>query len=208
MDKEKIVKYLKDDLKRSVVNDIGPFFKPEEKEGGFFAVPRLVLSYVDYLGVLYHGYNGKRDRHNRRIFSQSLYAKDFLRKFLGSVDNNYKLHGELLWEMYRNGTIHLYAPKVLKDKSSRIIGWIVYKGPRVAQIREETEAVIHLVPHRSPGQLDHVWQQPISIDSLYGDLISAIEGYAGIIPTSLDLQTNFRKSADALVEPEETDLTW
>lgn len=28
-------------------------------EGGYFAAPRLVLSYVDYLGALHHGYDGR-----------------------------------------------------------------------------------------------------------------------------------------------------
>jgi hypothetical protein len=55
MNLTKIVKYLTEDLKASVQNDVKPCLSLGRKEGGYFAVPRLVLSYVDYLGGLYHG---------------------------------------------------------------------------------------------------------------------------------------------------------
>ncbi|MDQ6864309.1 MAG: hypothetical protein M3044_10840 [Thermoproteota archaeon] len=93
MDDSKIVKYLIDDLKKSVENDVKPCLI---NEGGYFAVPRLVLSYVDYLGVLYHGYDGRKNGSNRRILSQAVYAKEFLKNIFGYIDSNYGLYGELL----------------------------------------------------------------------------------------------------------------
>jgi hypothetical protein len=207
MDTAKIIEYLIDDLKKSVENDIKPCLNPATKEGGYFAVPRLVLSYVDYLGVLYHGYDGRKDGSNRRILSQGVYAKEFLKDIFGYIDSNYKLYGELLWEIYRNGTIHLYSPKVLKDKNSdKTIGWLTHKGPRVAVLGDDESVVIHLVPHSLGKSL---WEQPISIICLYGDLVSAIERFADLIPKYPLLEQKFTQSANALVEPEETtNLTW
>jgi hypothetical protein len=207
MDAGKIAKYLINDLKKSVENDIKPCLNPCIKEGGYFAVPRLVLSYVDYLGVLYHGYDGRKDRSNRRILSQGMYAKEFLKDIFGCIDSNYKLYGELLWEIYRNGTIHLYSPKVLKDKkSNRTIGWLVYKGPRIAVFSPDESVLTHLVP-RSLGS--SLWEQPISIICLYGDLVFAIERYAELIPKDRLLEQKFMQSSNALVEPEEiANLTW
>jgi hypothetical protein len=207
MDSSKIVTYLIDDLKKSVINDIGPCRSPDKTEGGYFAVPRLVLSYVDYLGVLYHGYEGRRDKKtNKRILSDGKYAKDFLKEVFGSIDSDYKSHGDLLWEIYRNGAIHLYSPKVLRDKiSGSIIGWITYKGGKVGILPDETP-VIHLRPQFLN---DNTWALPLSIDCIYYDLISAIEKYAGLMPKTAILEEHFRQSANALVEPEETsNLKW
>ena len=137
-------------------------------------VPRLVLIYVDYLGVLYHGYDSTKAGSNRRKLSQGVYAKEFLKDIFGCIDSNYKLYGELLWEIYRNGTIHLYSPKVLKDKNSdKTIGWLTHKGPRIGVLGDDESLLRHLVPHDLGNSL---WEQPISIIvSLYEDLVSAIE---------------------------------
>jgi hypothetical protein len=61
--------YLVNDLLVSVVNDVSPCLNIGRSEGGYFGVPRLVLSYVDYLGTLHHGYDGARDRNGRRLWS-------------------------------------------------------------------------------------------------------------------------------------------
>jgi hypothetical protein len=180
MDSSKIVKYLKDELKVTAENEIEPSVKYGHEKGRMnFAVPRLVLSYVDYLGVLYHGYGGSRTTTNRRILSEAKYAKDFLKDVFGSIDPDYKLHGDLLWEIYRNGAIHLYSPKVLKDKTSgSIIGWITYTGGKVGILPDETP-VVHLLPQFLN---DNTWALPLSIDCLYDNLIAAVEKYAELIP--------------------------
>lgn len=61
MDISEICHYLEDDLKKSIVNDVKPVIKPNQKEGGYFWVTRLVLCYIDYLGTLYEGYHGIKD---------------------------------------------------------------------------------------------------------------------------------------------------
>jgi hypothetical protein len=119
----KILDYLTSDLKKSVINDVRSCLNLGHDEGGYFAVPRLVLSYVDYLGALYNGYNGKRnERTGKRIFTSGKYAEIFLNDIFGRIDPNYIEYNALLWEIYRNGTIHLYSPKILKNvNSSRTI---------------------------------------------------------------------------------------
>jgi len=136
MDVTKIVIYLADDLKKSAINDVKPCLNLNHEEGGYFGIPRLVLSYVDYLGALYNGYDGKIDKKTgRRIFAAVKYAKSFLNNIFGQIDPNYIKYGALLWEIYRNGTIHLYSPKILKDKNSnRAISWIAHKLDRTTQL--------------------------------------------------------------------------
>ena len=80
MDTSKIVNYLTKDLRKSVENDVYPCLSLGYDQGGFFVVPQLVLSYVDYLAALYNGYNGRMDRNKkRRIFTDGMYAKTFLK---------------------------------------------------------------------------------------------------------------------------------
>jgi hypothetical protein len=204
----KILDYLTSDLKKSVVNDVRPCLNLGHDEGGYFAVPRLILSYVDYLGALYNGYNGKRnERTGKRIFTSGKYAKILLNDIFGRIDPNYVKHNALLWEIYRNGTIHLYSPKILKNvNSSRTIGWIAHKEGRVCQLGSPYNFLsTHLVPHDLGNNR---WSQPISIKCLYQDLVSGIDKYALLISSDSKLQSRFVQTADALVDPEDTTLTW
>jgi hypothetical protein len=96
------------------MDDISPCLNLGHDEGGYFAVPRLVLSCVDYLGAFYNGYRGRKDRSGRRIFTDGKYSKAVLNDLFGQVDANYRTYSDLLWEIYRNSTIHLHSPKLLK----------------------------------------------------------------------------------------------
>jgi hypothetical protein len=206
MDVNKILDYLTKDLQKSVINDVQPCLNLGRDEGGYFGVPRLVLSYVDYLGALYKGYNGKREpKTGRRIFTSGKYAKMFLNDIFGQIDPNYVTHGALLWEIYRNGTIHLYSPKILKDvKSNRTIGWMAHKQDRVCQLSSSYNFLAtHLVPH---DHGNNRWSQPVSIKCLYQDLV--IDKYASSIFKDSISQSKFRQTADALLDPEDTKLTW
>jgi len=199
--------YLTSDLRVSVLNDVGPCVQPNQSSGGYFAVPRLVLGYVDYLGGLYHGYQGRLNR-GRRIFADSTYARVFLRDAFGQIDAHYRMYGNLLWEIYRNGTVHLYQPLTLQN-AGRVINWAVYKGPRSSQTRVQEAGVSTLVRHLEPSWIvmNH-WVQPVSIICLYEDLLQAIDTYSNMISRDSSLENKFRQVANALQVPEPTRLSW
>ena len=205
MTKNEIVDYLTKDLKISVLNDVKPCLQLTSSNGGYFAVPRLTLSYVDYLGALYNGYSGLTIK-GRRVFATSSCAKAFLENVFGTIDPNYKIYGALLWEIYRNGTIHLYAPLTLENQG-KTIEWSVHKGQRTEQILGPSKPIwaTHLVPiqYSRTG-----WLQPISIVCLYEDLLSAIDEYAKLISENSTLEQKFKQVADALQIPEHTSLKW
>jgi hypothetical protein len=120
----------------------------------------------------------------------------------------YSKYGDLLWEIYRNGTTHLYAPKILKDKNSgKTIDWITHKLDRIADLDPLYNfQAEHLVPH---DHGNNRWSQPLSIKCLYYDLISTIDKYSSLITQDHNLELRFRQTADALVEPEKTsNLKW
>lgn len=215
MSLEEIENYLLSDLKQSVIDDIGPVVQMWRGPGGYFAVPRLVLSYVDFLGSLYHGYNGLRDSRGRRIIAKSSYAKTFLKEVFSKVDTLYRDCSDLLYEMYRHGTIHLYQPKEFFDSQNRRISWYTYKGPRQAMLelkinvggQQRTLRIRgrHLTPLHVGNQ--H-WILPISINCLYEDLRDAIDKFVEMLRQNGSLVSKWNSTAQAILEPEEISMPW
>lgn len=207
---DEMVDYLLKDLSKSVVNDVKPCLQLGSEVGGFFAAPRLVLSYVDYFGALYHGYQG-RVSSGRRIFADSSYAKRFLRDVFGLIDKNYAAYGDLLWEIYRNGTVHLYEPLMLEN-GGKTMRWQIIKTPspdRTVSLPIGHDRAFLALTHLVPMQVEStVWIQPISTGCLYNDLLQVIEKYSELLRNDTVLQLRFRSVMDQLVIPVHTSLTW
>ena len=49
---------------------------------------------------------------------------------------------------------------------------------------------------------------PISLICLFDDLIAAIDLYASSIPRDSNLELKFQQTANALIDPEVTQLSW
>jgi hypothetical protein len=216
-DARRITEYLRDDLKESIKNDIGPILQPEKEEGGYFGVARLVLCYIDFLGALY---GGCEDKTNKRKIATPGKALCFIREVLGSVDRHYKEHqykdhqgkdhdnADLLYEMYRHGTVHLYAPKVLKRKQGgRELQWLLYKGEREKWVIADRRAVKvrHMQPITKDAESDWL---PVSINCLYDDLNAAIDEFCHRLQHQPELRRRWKSTAKALRDPEETPLSW
>jgi len=211
--------YILSDLKGSVIDDVWPCLNLGRKEGGVFGVPRLVLAYVDYLGVLYHGSDGSSvDGAGRRIFTKSEYAKTFLVEIFGAAHKDYKKYGRLLYDMYRHGTVHLYEPLTFRNSGTgQTIEWSVSKQEiettppkRFLGISQPWNlGVFHLIPTKKPAQTDpNVWVLPVSINCLYFDLLAALDIYATRLVKEPDLADRFQKTINALLIPEKTSLLW
>lgn len=218
MDINKIINYLDNDLRKSIKNDVEPIIQEDNKEGGYFGVTRLVLCYIDYLGILYNGYHGKKYKKGRnkgrKILSDSVYAINFIKNILGDIHPNYKIHADLLYEMYRHGTVHLYQPKTfVNKKTGKILSWVAYKGKRDDVIVFEDPRYIGgnptvLVEHMLLTQYIDIWVLPISINCLYDDLISSIDIFKNKLIKDSNLVGKWKSSANVLIEHEETDLNW
>jgi len=210
----RIKEYLQGDLKQSIRNDIYPILQPEKEEGGYFGVACLVLCYLDFLGALYRGYGGdifaknKKFPQGRKKIATPRKTLDFIMDILGSVDCHYKDHdnADLLYEMYRHGTVHLYAPKVLK-RNGRELRWLLYKGHREARKIVDGRAL--KLRHMQPIEGDAVsdWL-PVSINCLYDDLNAAIDEFCHRLQHEPELCCRWESTARALRDPDETSLSW
>lgn len=207
--------FLRGDLKESIKNDIYPILQPEKEEEGYFGVACLVLCYIDFLGALYGGWKAemfpknKKFPEGRKKIATSEKALCFIRKVLGSVDPQYQAqdNADLLYEMYRHGTVHLYAPKVLK-RNGRELRWLLYKGHREARKIVDRRAL--KLRHMQPIESDAVsdWL-PVSINCLYDDLRAAIDEFCALLDADKNGRLEkWRQTADALCDPELTSLTW
>jgi hypothetical protein len=205
MDISKICDYLGYDLKKSIVNDVKPVIQPEQMEGGYFGVTRLVLCYIDYLGALYEGYHGETDRKGRKVIAKSKYAMNFIKNVLGKIDPLYEKYGDLLYEMYRHGAVHLYQPKTFTNiQTKETLNWVTYKGSRIAYTKDYGE-----IQHMQPKKMDNAqWILPVSIICLYDDLIASIDHFIKMLKADNNLVKNWKSTANALIEFEETNLRW
>lgn len=197
-----------DDLKRSAETDIKPIINIGSSEGGYFGVTRSVLSYVDYLGALYGGYDGSVDRSGRRKIATPKKATTFIKDIFGQIYRPYSLYGELMYKMYRHGTVHLYRPHTLKNPKGEVLEWLTYKGgdsERKGYLKYEHKLIFvhHMIPQRFAYER-HVF--PVAIDLLYEDLLLGIDLYLEKIKKSETLAKNYSDVINALLLPE--DSSW
>lgn len=169
--------FLQTNLKASIQNDVFPVVQMNRQEGGYFAVPRLVFCYVDFLGAIYSGFQ----KSGKSGIATTAKAKNYLCDVMSLVDPGYKGVADALINAYRHGTVHLYAPIFLKRKDGRELAWECYKGPRktLKEVGPNSSLWInHLHPYQAKTNTDVL---PISINCLYDDLLQSIDQYCDLL---------------------------
>jgi hypothetical protein len=162
-------------LRDTIPGDIEPLLRDEA--GAPFAVCREVFSYVDYLGALHSGRTGVRDRFVAGL--QNLFAH---------VDSAYRDRANELYDMYRNGTVHQFRPKILRNQAGQELHWLNYRGERRGQqidLAGQALAVSHLAP--LPKANSQNFWLAVGSDVLVADLKAAIDLF--IASPSVEHQT-------------------
>lgn len=171
------------DLMVSIRTDIYPIIQPNTPEGGYFGVPRMILCYVDFLGLLLSGWSGKKNKYgSKEDFSTAKKGKNFIKKVLSQIDDLYGVNGDLFYDMYRHGTVHIYSPKKLASREfpDKTIEWLVYKGDREQWDYYETKAVKFRHLQIIEWGKDR-FILPVSTVILYRDLLMSIDLYRKMI---------------------------
>lgn len=210
MSLERMRSFLKEELKEQILLEIAPILHVGQGQGGYFGPSRQILCFVDFLGALYHGYDEKKDKKylsgksKRREISKGEFAVEFIKDLMGEkIDQNYRLEGETLYNMYRHGLVHLYQPKSFLQSNGRVLTWIAYKGPRVeAHVsvgNTSASGVVHMriITHPENANWDCL---AISVNCLYYDLIQAIDIYMEMLERDKTLQEKFKLTANAISE--------
>lgn len=152
-----------EDKKVTVQRDIVPLLQAEGHAP--FTVSRNVTSYLDHLGELYTGSEKVGERFQK-----------YLEQVLAKIDPNYKRRAGEIYEMYRNGTVHEFDPKILENSSGQTLGWFCYYGARtdVVELPGGLKIqVTHLEPVNPDGD-GKSWYLPISSRCLIDDLLASI----------------------------------
>ncbi len=198
--------FLNEELKQQVLFDITPILNLGQSAGGYFGVTRQILCMIDFFGALYHGYHGDTYQDGRKRIQDTKHTIDFLEQFMGTkIYAGYKTNGNNLITMYRHGLVHLYQPKELIQNDGRLLSWFAYKGERENAVVRVGDRIFHNVKHLSiyndPDDSNKMFL-PISIDSLYYDLLTTIDMYTKELEQNSTILGNFISTANAITEPE------
>jgi hypothetical protein len=115
--------------------------------------------------------------------------------------------------MYRIGLVHLRAPKIVtrSDASTSVLTWtLMTRRNRKVAYFDRFVILDHLVPYRINTDITTL---PLSIDAFFDDFVTACEFVAVALERERDgtgdeLLVRWRQTADALSEPEPTNLRW
>ena len=103
------------DILNSIDTELLLPLRTHEKEGrgGFLSISRQVFCYIDYLGAL--SSDGKNTSGN---------AVAYMEKYLVRANSAYSGKSNLMYSMWRHGTVHEYDPKLFKSDAKQFrLGW-------------------------------------------------------------------------------------
>jgi hypothetical protein len=124
------------------------------------------------------------------------------------IDPNYSQCASLIYQMYRNGPVHEFAPKVLENKKGQPLKWLCYAGGRCDynfEVPEIKLVVTHLKPVENPAN-NKVFYLPISTICLVMDLLGSIDEFQKMGPADERL-TAWNRAARELINPRPSDFT-
>lgn len=209
MTQSEMIDFINHELLPQVKLEIQNWVKPHKKQGGYFVTIRQIMCMVDFLGAVYCGYPKKEsivDKRGQKIASAKKAIK-FITDFFEPKITYHDYIVKKLYDMYRNGLVHLYQPKILKFCGGKL-QWFCYKGSRhINKISMDTnngKVIFNKVNHlqiMSSSPQSGNYYLPISIYCLYDDFEKAVISYRDKLARSKKLQLNWRTTVNAICNP-------
>jgi hypothetical protein len=147
----------------------------------------LVFTYINLLGYYYKG------------SWTTASAVEFIREYLGRVDQRYKEVGGLLYHALRHGMVHLATPKRIKLKDGRMLDFYFQRSGQ----REDCLKITRYPEKSATGTKIYIDRLSLDIPLLYRDLLSAIDEYTKDIKINHELSDVFTEAFIARRKPEE-----
>lgn len=154
-------------LRQSIFDDVKNVLKYHEETdvGGYHGIPRQVFCYVDHLGKIVYGKGGTEE------------AIHFINDYF---PEKYKDKSELIYEMWRHGTVHSYEPKTI-EKDDKVLTWL----SNISSNKIERNS--HLWVLKRPEQKGHnIFYLKINVNQLVDDLIVSLDRLANELKKSSD----------------------
>lgn len=209
MSLDEIVGFINNELLPQTKAEIKSWIWPNKKTGGYFVVSRQIMCMVDFLGAVYSGYPYKErilDKDGKKI-ANATKAKKFITRFFGPKNTYNKDVVDKLYEMYRNGLVHLYQPKILKFGNNGKLKWGLYRGARnqdkLSLGSNKGKQTFRNISHMQivPNILNRENYLLICIDSLYEDFEKAVFKYRDKLKSTRSLQVKWRTAVNAICKP-------
>jgi hypothetical protein len=128
---------------------------------------------------------------------------NFLKEVASKIDPYYGSRAEEIYRMYRNGTVHEFEPRTLKNNKGELLFWLCYCGERIDNLNIEgmDYKVTHLVVFGNNGK----YWLPISTKCLIEDLIEFINVFIQSGPED-ERRTFWNRAARKLNKPASFDF--
>lgn len=209
-DEEKISTQPKFELEKWVYRGGGM----KKREGGFFAVTRLLFCLVDFLGAVYCGYSsnerGEDEKKKYLRVARTWKAERFMLCFFEPKEI-YKVEKvKMLYEMYRHGLVHLYQPKVIWYSRNENLDWGVYSKahkkekfsfyPQGELVDVSSSKIGHLNIVGDIDERSNIKLLTICIDNLCDDFEYAVNLYRERLKNEAKLQENWVSAVNAICE--------
>ena len=189
-----------DGLANAILDDLAPLLSLPGHAP--HTVSREFSCYVDHLGALYAG-TSNVDCGPDNLAPVGLRFKKYLREILKGVDSHYSKYADVIYKMYRNGPVHNFEPKRLRNKKGQTITWLEYYGTRrfTVLLEGKDTSVRHLQPVASPD-VPNKYYLPVSTNCLLQDLLSSIDLYKDGLEKPDELATKWNEAVAVLDAPE------
>lgn len=157
-------------IRHQIKDDIEVYFRCRDS-GGYFAVPQLVLTLVDYLGALNSG-KGRS--------SSSKDAVDFIRSYFPA---QYHWKAGLVYHALRHGTVHERRPKRIEILRIGNLYWFLEK--------DDKSKKEHLIPSKLKIGKIEIKALTIVLPELVSDLKIALDRFEEKLKKDPNLRRNF-----------------
>lgn len=190
-------------LAQTIKDDLCPLLRT--KGGAPHTISREVFSYVDYLGALYVGTSGVECNKWDGLARVGIRFKRYLEEVMSKCDEGYKGYSEVIYQMYRNGPIHNFEPRNLRNGNKLLI-WAEYQGSRKGGKLpvDKGRAIIvdHLVPCKLPNGRN-TYCLPVSANFLIDDLLNSIHIFKNGLGNPDERVNRWNETAKILSKPKE-----
>ncbi len=182
-----------DMLIATIRDDLCPLVKT--RGGAPHTISREFSCYVDYLGALYTGWvesNKSRERFT-----------SYLREVLRNVNEDYSQHADLIREMYRNGPVHEFDPKIVFNRNGDTCGWLESVGhsPGYHDFGQGNKVQVFRLKIVADPLRPKVYYLPVFTSDLLGELIKSIELFKLGVGDSTARVLSWNKAVGVLTHP-------
>ncbi len=161
----------KADLKSEII----PCLNVNCNTGGFYSVPLIIFSFIEYLGILWKNPVEKYRNKRKSYYSKSQVEKaaiPYIKKYLGKVRPEYKKYSGLLYGLFRHSLVHHFQPNVIILNNKDKLSWGIIKNSTKNHLTISKEKFT--APN---GYLINHFTLNINIDIFFQDLIKSVHEF-------------------------------